>query len=87
MNWKAGDRAVLYAVNPTKHKRYVGGLCTIISLTSDLAGCFSVDIDECPSGHPNGWVIKPKYLRPIYDGNEKSEWDEEIFVPKTLERI
>ncbi len=82
MNWKVGDRAMIWADNPKNHAECVGTYCTIISLSSTQSGQFSILADGAPTNDPRGWSIKPKYLRPIYDGMELSIWEDCVFKPK-----
>ena len=69
-NWKAGDRAMLWAPNATGvHKHLHGTLCTIISLEAENPDRYTVDADECPypdmKSQWKGWAVHPKNLRPV----------------------
>ena len=73
-DWKAGDRAMLWAPNAVgKHKHLHGTLCTIISLEAQESGKYTVESDECPypdlDSEWRGWAVRPENLRPINHGN------------------
>lgn len=95
MNWNPGDRAEFYAPHSTTQHAYLHGTrCTIVSLTSQIAGRYTVQADECPypgSAEWGGWACDPKYLKPIDDGFEAGSMDaiEKLtgWQPKELVRV
>jgi len=85
MNWKVGDRAVVYK-DGSAHKNN-GTLCTIVSLSAQKSGYYTIESDVVPYTDDDFWggfAIRPEYLRPIYDGDEKTAWDDCVFVPQDL---
>jgi hypothetical protein len=81
MNWKPGDRAIIY------------GLTIDVSLNGEIvyitsrpyiavSGLIAVDIEEL-----DGWwnSIDVVHIKPIpYDGNEVTSWEKCVWQPKEV---
>ena len=81
MNWKPGDMAIIVESMTAKS---VGQECEIIG-PSHLSGWLYVDcpyLGQAPT-QPY-WSAMPEWLRPIYDGNETTSWEDCIWKPKEL---
>jgi len=92
-----GDLAIVIGAPPEwtpdcGSPNYTGQIVTIIgnlvTLCNEVSGrtadVYPVDIK---SAHIDTRIcFEPHHLKPYYDGNEKSEWDESIFKPKELVR-
>ena len=92
MNWKIGDRAIILR---SRVPARIGLVVTIMSefitrnpATGGLWDQGGGHLIDLPRG--NGGLglacYGPKSLGPIPDANEKTTWDESIFIPKVLER-
>jgi len=86
-NWKVGDRCIIDCFYSSAH----GQETTIISIDEEGfeasdGGSFvgaGVDISHSvwKSGHA---VFMYKHLRHLYDGNEKTSWEDGCWQPKEL---
>ena len=89
MNWKPGDRALIYHPNPARNAHAVGTLCTILRLAAVgfTEEYYSITADAVPCSDPRGLAVKAKYLRPIPGDEELGSWDDCVWRPKILERV
>lgn len=73
MNWKVGDRAILVNdgyVRQEENLSVMGEECTLLEPSDDPFFDWSVDVAG------EAWYAKCSCLRPIYDGNEKTSWED-----------
>ena len=90
-----GDKAIViglpkeYLLASAKSPDYTGTIVIIIeslkwryhSMSGRRAQVYTVDIKGINGGNI---CFEPQHLKPYYDGNEVTEWDKSIFVPKEL---
>lgn len=86
MNWKPGDRAL--CITPGSNicgleVTVMSGLQFDLAIEIDGSVGFSshhiVEPDICERDFI--WVASPRHLKPIYDGNQKSSWEDCAWTP------
>lgn len=90
--FEVGDKAIIIENYDIQPRNFIGEIVTIVEPLQLLTNTASrkkalVYLVDLPSnGHGGLAGFEPHMLKPYYDGNEKTEWDESIFKPKELVR-
>lgn len=89
--FRVGQRVIL---KPTDLYEYVsckdvvvpGGAFGTIQTRKDWQGDYEVlfDMYPCPTENDPAWFVKEEDLEPVYDGDEKSSWEECVWKPKEI---
>jgi hypothetical protein len=61
------------------------GALGVVIVGKDRQGDYEVLFDEypCPTIHDPAWFVGESHLEPVYDGDEKSAWEECAWQPNT----
>ena len=90
MNWKVGDRGEIFGVPPRENGGKLNGERVTVTgwAEYDMKYGAAVTVAENLMGQ-YGAVRKVEIccLRPIYDGNEKTSWEDCIWQPEELVRV
>jgi hypothetical protein len=92
-----GDKVIVTGVEGSyDHHGFIGTVTTIVrgpcrmvnAMTKEWHDVYIVDLPSpTPLGEDDYIGFRAQHLKPYYDGNQKTEWEEGEWQPISLERV